>query len=377
MGLFDFIKNQFIEVIEWTEQDRDVLVYRFPVHGKEIKNGAQLTVREGQAAVFVNEGRMADVFRPGRYRLSTANTPVLTKLGAWAHGFTSPFKAEVYFVTTRQFTDQKWGTPNPVIVRDPEFGAVRLRAFGNYAFRVDEPDVFLKEAVGTDGLFTTDEITGQLKAVMTSGFADLCAESRIPLLDLSAHYDELAGALAERAQQEFKNFGLVLRRCVIENISVPKEVEAALDRAASSMAPQDLDRYTRVAAADALRAAGDGGGSIGTDIATGIALSSAMVGALGGIGTQQGTAPAAPQGAPCAGCGHALPADAKFCTECGAKVGAAGTCSNCHAALAAGAKFCSKCGDAAAATSAAHCAQCGAEAAPGAGFCAECGTKLA
>ncbi len=376
MGLFDFIKNQFIEVIEWTEQDRDVLVYRFPVAGKEIKNGAQLTVREGQAAVFVNEGRMGDVFRPGRYRLSTANTPVLTKLGAWAHGFTSPFKAEIYFVTTRQFTDQKWGTPNPVIVRDPEFGAVRLRAFGNYAFRVDQPDVFLKEAVGTDGLFTTDEITGQLKAVMTSGFADLCAESRIPLLDLAAHYDELAGALAERTQKEFGAFGLVLRRCIIENISVPKEVEQAIDRAASSMAPQDLDRYTRVAAADALRAAGDGGGgSIGTDIAAGIALSSAMVGAIGGLGTSAaGTTAAAPAGSPCVSCGHGLPADAKFCTECGEKVGAAGSCAKCNAALAAGAKFCSNCGEQAGGV--AQCAQCGVEMAAGAGFCAECGTKV-
>ncbi|MHC5021412.1 MAG: SPFH domain-containing protein [Planctomycetota bacterium] len=375
MGLFDFIKNQFIEVIEWTEQDRDVLVYRFPVHGKEIKNGAQLTVREGQAAVFVNEGKMADVFRPGRYRLSTANTPILTKLGAWAHGFNSPFKAEIYFVTTRQFTDQKWGTPNPVIVRDPEFGAVRLRAFGNYAFRVDEPDIFLKECVGTDGLFTTEEITGQLKAVMTSGFADLCAESRIPLLDLSAHYDELAGALAERAQKEFQNFGLVLRRCVIENISVPKEVEEAIDRAAGSMAPQDLDRYTRVAAADALREAGDGGGgSIGTDIAAGIALSSAMVGAVGGLGTAA-PAKAEPTGDPCANCGTVLAAGAKFCTECGEKVGAGTPCAKCDEPLKPGAKFCSNCGEKAG--GAVHCAQCGAEAAPGAGFCAECGTKLA
>ena len=295
MGLFDFIKNQFIEVIEWTEQDRDVLVYRFPVHGKEIKNGAQLTVREGQAAVFVNEGKMADVFQPGRHRLSTANTPVLTKLGAWKHGFNSPFKAEVYFVTTRQFTDQKWGTPNPVIVRDPEFGAVRLRAFGNYAFRVEDPGTFLKEAVGTDGLFTTEEITGQLKSALVGGFGDLAAESRIPLLDLASHYDELASALAERTQEEFKKFGLVLRRCVIENISVPPEVEQALDRAAGSMAPRDLDRYTRVSAADALRASAEGeGGGIGAQIAAGMAVGSAMVGAVTPIGA--GARPAAPAG---------------------------------------------------------------------------------
>jgi membrane protease subunit (stomatin/prohibitin family) len=376
MGLFDFITNQFIEVIEWSEQDRDVLVYRFPVANKEIKNGAQLTVREGQAAVFVNEGKIADVFQPGRYRLSTANTPVLTKLGAWKHGFNSPFKAEVYFVTTRQFTDQKWGTPNPVIVRDPEFGAVRLRAFGNYAFRVEDPATFLKEAVGTDGLFTTEEITGQLKAALVSGFGDLAAESRIPLLDLASHYDELASALGERTQEEFKKFGLVLRRCVIENISVPQEVEQALDRAAGAAAPRDLDRYTRVAAADALRgSAGGEGAGIGAQIAAGLAVGSAMVGAVTPIGA--GPRPAPPAGPPCAKCQTPLAVGAKFCANCGEAVGAPPACAGCRTPLPAGAKFCPHCGAASTAAASAACGGCGATLAAGAKFCAGCGQKVA
>ncbi|NLY18771.1 MAG: hypothetical protein GX045_07430, partial [Clostridiaceae bacterium] len=169
MGVFDFIKNQLIEVIEWTDDTAGTMVYRFPVAGKEIKMGAQLTVRESQVAVFVNEGQIADVFQPGRYTLTTQNMPILTKLKSWKYGFNSPFKAEVYFVNTRQFTDQKWGTSNPVMMRDAEFGMLRLRAYGIYSFRVTDPVVFLKEVFGTGSMFDTNSITGQLRRSIVSG----------------------------------------------------------------------------------------------------------------------------------------------------------------------------------------------------------------
>ena len=191
MGLFNFIKSQFIDVIEWSDTTTDTMVYCFPVQNKEIKMGAQLTVRESQAAIFVNEGQVADVFGPGRYELSTQNMPVLTKLKSWKYGFDSPFKADVYFVNTKQFTDQKWGTSNPIMMRDREFGIIRLRAFGIFSFRVSEPVVFLKEIFGTNQVFDTDSITGQLKRSLISGISDLLGETNIAAIDLARFYEGL------------------------------------------------------------------------------------------------------------------------------------------------------------------------------------------
>src|SRR5688572_7556682 len=216
MSIFDKVKeaalNQFIEVIEWLDNTGDTILYRFPVAGQEIKNGAQLIVRESQAAVFVFEGQAADTFGPGRYTIDGGNTPILSKLGAWMHGFNSPFKSEVYFVNTKQFTDLKWGTSNPVMMRDTDFGMVRLRAFGIYSVRVSDPQAFIKEIAGTNAHFVTEDIEGQLKRTLVSGFSDALAESKIAALDLASNYDELGRFTRSKLAEDFTGFGLDLTK---------------------------------------------------------------------------------------------------------------------------------------------------------------------
>src|SRR5499427_2552018 len=237
MGIFDKVAdaalNQFIEVIEWLDNTGDTMVYRFPVAGQEIKNGAQLIVRESQAAVFVFEGQVADVFGPGRYSIDGGNTPILSKIGAWKYGFNSPFKSEVYFVNTKQFTDLKWGTSNPVMMRDADFGMVRLRAFGIYTMRVADPRELIKQIAGTNAQFVTEDIQGQLRRTLVSGFSDSLAESKIAALDLASNYDELSKFSKQKLQDEFKSLGLELTKFVVENISLPQEVEAAMDQRTS------------------------------------------------------------------------------------------------------------------------------------------------
>src|SRR5919108_880514 len=209
MGILDRLSPtaQFIEVIEWLDSSSNTLVYRFPVKDQEIKNGAQLIVRESQSAVFVHEGQIADQFGPGRYTIDGGNTPILTKLGAWKYGFNSPFKSEVYFVNTKQFTDLKWGTPNPVMMRDTDFGMVRLRAFGIYSMRVSNPAAFIKEVAGTSGRFITEDVEGQLKRTLVSGFSDALGESKIAALDLASNYDELSQFARNKMNEEFKSMG--------------------------------------------------------------------------------------------------------------------------------------------------------------------------
>ncbi|HEX8097079.1 MAG TPA: SPFH domain-containing protein, partial [Pyrinomonadaceae bacterium] len=214
MGILDRLSptSQFIEVIEWLDPTQSTMLYRFPVKDQEIKNNAQLIVRESQAAVFVFEGQIADVFPPGRYSIQGGNTPILTKLGAWKYGFNSPFKSEVYFVNTKQFTDLKWGTSNPVMMRDADFGMVRLRAYGIYTMRVADPRAFIKEVAGTNGRFDTEDIEGQLKRTLVSGFTDALGESKIPALDLASNYDELSAFSRTKLNEEFKSFGLELTK---------------------------------------------------------------------------------------------------------------------------------------------------------------------
>lgn len=252
MGLFDKIRGEFIDVIEWTDSSPNTLVYRFPRYNNEIKYGAELTVREGQNAVFIDEGRLADVFPPGMYTLETENLPILSTLKGWKHGFESPFKAEVYFVNMRQFTDQKWGTKNPVTMRDPEFGPVRVRAFGTYAMRVDDPGKFLKEIVGTEGHFTTDEVTDQVRNVLVARFSDAMASSGIPVLDMAANYDELGEKLGNRVSADMEGYGIQLRTLLVENISLPAAVEEALDKRTSMGVIGNLDQYTKYQAAEAI-----------------------------------------------------------------------------------------------------------------------------
>jgi membrane protease subunit (stomatin/prohibitin family) len=280
MGLFDAIRTQFIEVIQWLDDSADTLVYRFPVHGQEIKMGAQLTVRENQVALFVNEGRAGDLFTPGRYQLSTQNLPILTKLLSWKYGFESPFKAEVYFFNTRMFTDLKWGTQNPVMMRDADFGMIRLRAYGTYATRIADAKAFFKAIVGTQGLTTTDEILGQLRSTILSKLSDAIAESHIPALDLASQYNELSETAGKVLQPEFAGYGLELSRFFIENISLPEEVEAAIDqRTKLGVLGDKMQQYTQLQTADAIKAAASNPGGIagaGAGLGAGFAIGGAM-----------------------------------------------------------------------------------------------------
>jgi membrane protease subunit (stomatin/prohibitin family) len=262
MGLWDKIKGELIDIIEWMDNNRDTMVYRFERHGNEIKYGAKLVVRESQVAVFINEGKLADVFQPGTYTLETKNMPLMTTLQGWKYGFASPFKAEVYFVQTRQFTDLKWGTKNPVMLRDPEFGPVRLRAFGTYAMRVKDAAQFIKEVVGTDGEFTSDEITDQLRNLIVSRFTNLVGASKIPVLDLAGNYDQLGDFLTTKLAPEFESYGLNVSKMLVENISLPPEVEAAMDKRSSMGVIGNLQAYMQYQTAESipLMAENSGGG---------------------------------------------------------------------------------------------------------------------
>ena len=329
MGIFSALTSQFIDVIEWKETSADTMVYRYDRNGKEIMMGAQLTVRESQVAIMVNEGRIADVFQPGRYELSTQNMPIMTALQSWKYGFNSPFKAEVYFINTHQFLDQKWGTSNPIMMRDAEFGMVRLRAFGIYSFRVADPAAFLKEVFGTSAYMTVDGVTGQIKRTLVSGLSDAIAQSKIPALDLAANYDELSQYALQTLAPRISGLGLKLESFVIENISLPDEVEKAMDRRTSMGVVGDLNQYTQFQAAEAMReAANNPGGMAGMGVGMGAGMGmSAMMGqamqsaAQGAAPAPQQPAAPAPAGETkfCAECGSRIPRSAKFCPECGTK----------------------------------------------------------
>ncbi len=268
MGLWDKIRGEFVDIIEWTDPSNDTMVYRFQRYDNEIKMGARLTVREGQSAVFISKGQIADVFAPGMYTLETDNMPILSTLMGWKHGFHSPFKAEVYFVSTRRFTDLKWGTKHPITLRDAEFGPVRLRAFGTYVIKVTDPGKFIQEIVGTDGHFTTDEVTDQLRNLIVSRFSDIIGESKIPVLDLAANYDELGQFVTDKISHDFDNYGLEVTKMLVENISLPEAVEKALDTRSSMGVIGDLNKYTQFQAANAMEEAaknpnGMAGGGMG------------------------------------------------------------------------------------------------------------------
>lgn len=243
MGLLGWIKNQFIDVIEWLDSSNNTLVWRFPDQDQEIKNGAKLTVREGQVAIFVNEGQIGDVFPPGLYSLTTQNLPILTSLKSWKYGFNSPFKAEVYFVNTKQYMDLRWGTMNPIMMRDPDFGVVRIRAFGLYAIQVVDARTFFKELVGTDGHVTTNDVDGALKRMLVSAFTTSIASSGVPALDMAGNYEVVGARIQAKMASEFSQYGLSLRKFVIENISLPPEVEKALDTRTSMGVMGEMGRY--------------------------------------------------------------------------------------------------------------------------------------
>ncbi|WP_432817006.1 SPFH domain-containing protein [Sulfitobacter sp. JB4-11] len=272
MGIFDFLSGEFIDVIHWTDDTRDTMVWRFEREGHEIKYGAKLTVREGQAAVFVHEGQLADVFTPGLYMLETNNMPIMTTLQHWDHGFKSPFKSEIYFVNTTRFNDLKWGTKNPVICRDPEFGPVRLRAFGTYSVKVSEPARFLSEIVGTDGEFTMDEISFQIRNIIVQEFSRTIARAGIPVMDMAANTRELGKLVSQEIAGQIGVYGLSLPELYIENISLPPAVEEVMDKRSSMGVIGNLNEYMQFQAAEALGNEGAGAAAIQAGLGAGLGM---------------------------------------------------------------------------------------------------------
>ena len=298
MGLMDFIKGELIEIIDWTDDSRDTLSYRFPDDDKEIKRGAQLIVRESQTAQFVYLGQYGDRFGPGKYTLTTDNIPVLTTLKGWKYGFESPFKADVYFVTTRLFTGNKWGTSNPVMVRDQDFGIVRLRAFGTYDFRITDVPRFLREVAGTDNHFRLDEFTDVMRSRIVSVFSDALATSKVPALDIASRYGELGDALLPLINPVLiAKYGLDMASFVLENVSVPPEVEQAIDKRSGMAAVGNLNDFVKYQMAQGFEQGGAGAAGVGAEMAIGLAMAQQMLNQPGGIGAQT-TPPAAAAAAP-------------------------------------------------------------------------------
>jgi len=295
MGIFDFLTGEFIDVIHWTDDTRDTMVWRFEREGHEIKYGAKLTVREGQAAVFVHEGQLADVFTPGLYMLETNNMPILTTLQHWDHGFKSPFKSEIYFVNTTRFNDLKWGTKNPIMLRDPEFGPTRIRAFGTYTTRVKDPARFLVEIVGTDGEFTMDEISFQIRNIIVQEFSRIIAGSGIPVLDMAANTADLGKLIAAEVSPTLEQYGLEMPEFYIENISLPPAVEAALDKRTSMGLAGDLGKFTQYSAAEAMTAAASNPAGGGMAAGLGAGMGMAMAGQMAAQQARPGPWGAAPQ----------------------------------------------------------------------------------
>lgn len=302
MGLFDKIReklsNEFIDIVEWLDYTDDTICHRFERYQNEIKNGAQLIVREGQMAVFINEGELADVFEPGTYTLNTENLPILATLKGWKYGFNSPFKAEVYFVNTHLFTDEKWGTKNPITLNDDRFGLVEIRAFGTYAFKISDPDKFIVDIVGTDNNFTNFEINEHLKSLIATRFTDTIGEANLPIELYAANSTELSETCQEVMQPEFASVGISLEKFFIENVSMPEDLKKEIFEY-SRIDKLDLDKLAKFKAAKAIEAAAaNEGGTAGAGMGMGMGfvLAQQMGGLMGGAG--QATAPAAaPTGA--------------------------------------------------------------------------------
>ena len=336
MGLRDFIKKQFIDVIHWTEPEEGILAWRFPVEDMEIQNGAKLTVRESQMAAFVNEGRMADVLGPGLYNLNTNTLPLLTNLMNWDKLFQSPFKSDVYFFSSRVQTGQRWGTAQPVTVRDKDFGAVRLRAFGIYSYHLADPRTFHTKISGTRDIYRVAELEPQLRHTIIGRMSDTFAESKVPFLDMAANQIELSSQIAEHLRPSFAELGLVLDSFVVENLSLPEELQKRLDARIGMNMVGDMRQYTQFQVAESMpiAAANEGGlAGAGAGLGAGMAMAQQMMNAMrpespGGPSPN----PIAPGGAPAAGadvpagetkfcmeCGNKMPKKAKFCPGCGSK----------------------------------------------------------
>ncbi len=293
MSILEFLKGELLEIIEWTDDSRDILCYRFPDDDKAIKRGAQLIVRESQVAQFVYLGEFGDTFGPGKHTLVTDNIPILTRLKSWKYGLESPFKADVYYVNTRLFTGNKWGTANPIMMRDEDFGIVRARAFGTFDFRIVDAKLFLKEVAGSDHNFRLEEFSDTMRSRVVSTFADALASSNIPVLDAATRYTELGDALLPVINPVMVGkYGIEIASFIIENVSVPKEVEEAIDKRSSMAAVGDLNEYVKFQMAQGMAQGGGGSAGTATELAVGFAVAQQMMQQQGGIlGTASPEAP--------------------------------------------------------------------------------------
>ena len=276
MSFWDKLKGEFVDVIQWLDESNDTMVYRFERYGNEIKYGAQLIVRESQVAVFVNEGKIADIYSPGTYTLETKNMPIMTTLNSWKYGFESPFKAEIYFVNTKTFTDCKWGTKNPIMLRDAEFGPVRLRAFGSYAIKIKDPATVVRSVSGTNGRFSVEQISDQMRNLIITRFTDIIGESKIPVLDLAANYNELSQFVTDKIKDDFEGYGFEVVNMLVENITLPEEVEKMLDKRSSMGIIGNLNAYTQFQSANAIEdAAKNPGGLAASGVGMGLGMNMA------------------------------------------------------------------------------------------------------
>jgi len=328
VSLISFLSKQFIGVIEWNEPQDGILAYRYPMQDLEIQNGGQLTVSESQAVAFVNEGKIADIFGPGLHTLNTRNLPILTDLKNWDKDFESPFKSEVYFFSTRLQIDQKWGTATPITIRDKEFGAVRLRCFGIYSYRVADPRIFFNQISGTRECYFSSDLEGQLRDTILAQITDIFANSGLPFLDLTANQAALGAKIVEQVKPAFAALGLELNQFVVENISLPDELAKVLDQRIGISMVGDVGRYTQYAAAESLdlAAANTGGGAgMGMGLGAGAAVAQVLSASLKAqvatpVAAPAVAAPSASAAADtkfCIDCGKAIPVRAKFCAECG------------------------------------------------------------
>jgi membrane protease subunit (stomatin/prohibitin family) len=332
MSLRDFISKQFIDVIDWTEPEDGILAYRYPMQDREIQNGGKLTVRDSQLAVFVNEGKLADAFGPGLYTLNTQTLPILTYFKNWDKAFQSPFKSDVYFFSSRIQTDQHWGTQNPITIRDKEFGAVRLRGFGIYSYHVSDAKTFYSKISGTRDVYHVADLEGQLRNTIVAKMTDTFAASQIPFLDMAANQGALGDKIKEHLASAFTDYGLTLDTFVVENLSLPDELQKILDQRISMNMVGDMGRYTQYQVAQSIPIAagneGGGGVGVGAGLGAGVAMGQAMMEAVKNATSSApspgagGTAPAAAGGAAtdtkfCQECGKPIPRASKFCPECG------------------------------------------------------------
>ena len=327
-----FLSKQFIDVIQWTEPEDGILAYRYPMEDLEIQNGAKLTVRDSQMAVFVNEGRIADVFPPGLYTLNTQTLPILTYLMNWDKAFKSPFKSDVYLFSTRLQTDQRWGTATPITFRDKEFGAVRMRGYGIYTYRISDPKVFYQKISGSRDVYRVPDLEGQLRNTIVARMTDTFAQSAVPFLDLAANQAQLGVHIAETLRPAFTDLGLSLENFVVENISLPDELQKVLDQRIGMNIVGDMGRFTQyeVAQSIPIAAANEGGGAagIGVGLGAGLTMANSMLNAVKTGDQPSGAATVTPAASAkltspsaetkfCINCGKSIPRTAKFCPECG------------------------------------------------------------